>query len=148
MGEDPSQASSAANASQGKNANNRPSRGNNSVPTIGSGGDDGGGGAGGKLAGDRETAKTGGSGLTMGSGAGNGGDAPVDDLDLEDDGLGSNTSGRGGGANREKLGELDRIAPLPGRPALFKTGQTYYRGEVTFRIEILDPNAQNDGGEG
>ncbi|HAW95885.1 MAG: hypothetical protein CMJ33_00560 [Phycisphaerae bacterium] len=148
MGEDPSNTSSASNASQGKNTNNRPSRGNTSVPTIGSGGGDGGGGAGGKLAGDRETAKTGGSGLTMGSGAGNGGDAPVDDLDLEDEGVSSGTSGRGGGANREKLGELDRIAPLPGRPALFETGQTYYRGEVTFRIEILDPNAQNDGGEG
>jgi hypothetical protein len=84
----------------------------------------------------------------MGSGAGNGGDAPVDDSDFEDDGSASNSGSRGGGANRKALGKIDGIAPLPGRPSLFNAGDTFYLGEVTFRIEILDPNAQNDGGEG
>ena len=150
MGEEGNADGSGAGSSSGKNASNTPSRGrgSGSAPTIGSGSDGGSKGAGGKLAGGRDTAKAGGAGLTMGSGAGNGGDAPVDDVDFEDDGIASSSSGRGNSGNRKTLGNLDGIAPLPGRPSLFKTGQTYYRGEVTFRIEILDPNAQNDGGEG
>jgi hypothetical protein len=83
----------------------------------------------------------------MGSGAGNGGDAPVDVDSYDDDpGMRNGSAGRGGGSRA--LGKLDGIAPLPGMPSLFLPGQIFYRGEVTFRVEILDPNAQNDGGEG
>mgnify|MGYP001405944484 CR=1 FL=1 len=150
MGDEGATASGGAGGSQGQNNTKKPPRGGGGgeAPTIGSGGGGGGGGAGGKLAGGRDTAKAGGSGLTMGSGAGNGGDAPVDDSDFEDDGSASNSGSRGGGANRKALGKIDGIAPLPGRPSLFNAGDTFYLGEVTFRIEILDPNAQNDGGEG
>ena len=150
MGDEGASDSAGAGASQGQSNTKKPPRGGGGgkAPTIGDGAGGGGGGAGGKIAGGRESASGGGSGLTMGSGAGNGGDAPVDDSDFEDDGASSNSGSRGGGANRMALGKIDGIAPMPGRPSLFNAGDTFYRGEVTFRIEILDPNAQNDGGEG
>ena len=153
MGDEGAMGSGGTGASQGKDNSKRPPRGGGGggeAPKIGSGG--GGGGAGGKLAGGRDSASAGGSGLTMGSGAGNGagngGGASLDDSDFEDEGASSNSGSRGGGANRKALGKIDGIAPLPGQPSLFEPGQIFYRGEVTFRIEILDPNAQNDGGEG
>ena len=150
MGDEGASDSAGAGASQGQSNTKKPPRGGGGgkAPTIGDGAGGGGGGAGGKIAGGRESASGGGSGLTMGSGAGNGGDAPVYDSDFEDDGASSNSGSRGGGANRMALGKIDGIAPMPGRPSLFNAGDTFYRGEVTFRIEILDPNAQNDGGEG
>jgi type IV pilus assembly protein PilM len=152
MGEDGSLNSSGGTGSgAGKNSTKKPSRGGSgggSVPTIGSGGGGGGGGAGGKVAGNRDSVDKSNSGLSLGSGAGNGGDTPVDlDPELEDDG-GSTRGSAGRDGSSKALGKLDAIAPLPGMPSLFLPGQIFYRGEVTFRIEILDPNAQNDGGEG
>ena len=149
MGDDGAAASGGAGSSQGQNNTKKPPRGGGGggggeAPAIGSGG---GGGAGGKVAGNRDSVSAGGSGLTLGDGSSSGGTAPVDDF--EDDGASSNSGSRGGGgANRKALGKIDGIAPLPGRPSLFNPGDVFYLGEVTFRIEILDPNVQNDGGEG
>jgi hypothetical protein len=141
---------SSAGKSSGKSSNkNSSGRGSSSAPSIGSGGD-GGGGAGGKVTGNRESVSTGNSGVSLSSGGDGGGGSIGNVLEESDseEGMTSNSSGRGNGDRNKTLGNIDGIAPLPGMPSLFFPGQTFYRGEVTFRIEILDPKAQNDGGEG
>ena len=54
----------------------------------------------------------------------------------------SNRSGSGSTRDNEKtLGDLNELAPIPPEPAVFEPGSTYYRGMVTFTVEILDPAA-------
>jgi len=37
--------------------------------------------------------------------------------------------------------QLKNLAPIPGRPRLYKPGSTYYRATITFTVELIDPNA-------
>ena len=63
---------------------------------------------------------------------------------------GSSNNGRSGDGDRrdeQVLGELDLIAPIPSKPALFDPGTKTFRGFVTFTIELLDDtgNAASEG---
>jgi hypothetical protein len=46
------------------------------------------------------------------------------------------------------MGALDQVAPIPPEPLVFEAGTTFFRGQVTFTIEILDPADGSTEGEG
>ena len=40
--------------------------------------------------------------------------------------------------------DLDRIAPIPTKPALFEEGDKVYRFPIHFTIELIDPTKEMD----
>lgn len=116
---------------------------------------EGGDGAGGMIAGDREEIAAPTGGQITGAGSSGGSTSPDDfrGTDSGDDLGYDNKPGRGASSsdrrNETSVGDLDKIAPIPEEPSLYTPGDEYYRGHVTFRIEILDPAQQTiDGGNG
>ena len=49
-----------------------------------------------------------------------------------------NPTGSPGDQNASTPVEIDTIAPIPRRPALFKAGQQYFRVPITFEVELIE----------
>jgi type IV pilus assembly protein PilM len=135
----------AGGKSAGKGGSNSPNRGNG----RGRGGQESGGGkiegAGGKTAQQGEKVEAPGGGMLFGgstSGAGFAGAEQQTGSGNDYDTGRDQGSSSGDRRSETALGNLDEIAPIPPEPPVFEPGSTYYRGFVTFTIEILDP-AQN-----
>lgn len=98
---------------------------------------------GGKKAGQGKEIDLGQAGSVVGSGSSGGSfgnTAGNNTSDYSD----NSRDGRSQGGNRRgeetALGALEEIAPIPPEPLVFEAGSTFYRGQVTFTIEILDPS--------
>jgi len=147
-------ASDAGMSSSSSNRNSGRDRGGRDGGNKGGGRIEGGGGAGGMIAGDREEIAAPTGGTIIGSGSGGGSTSPDDITGLDDENLGYDENVFGDGSsgdrrNETSVGALDASAPIPSEPTLFAPGAEYYRGKVTFRIEILAPQAQDMmGGNG
>ena len=99
-----------------------------------------------------EKIDSGGGGTLFGSGGSGSGFQGAESTDNSGDDYGTGRGERGGSsAGREdetSLGDLNALAPIPPEPPVFEPGSTYYRGLVTFTVEILDASAEaSDEGE-
>ncbi len=76
--------------------------------------------------------------------------ASSDDMQYESSGTGRTERSGDRRRKEQMLGELGSLAPIPLEPSLFEPGSTYYRGYVTFTIEIIDQSKTggNASGEG
>ncbi len=78
-----------------------------------------------------------GSGAGPGSAAGRGSSAP------RSGGFGGSTRRSGGGAAAGTVhADLDKLGPVPDRPAVYPPGSRYYLVPITFEVELLDRAAQ------
>ncbi len=77
------------------------------------------------------------SGSGPGSAGGRGPSAP------RSGGFGGSTRQRGGGAAAGTVhADLDKLGPVPNRPAVYPPGSRYYLVPITFEVELLDRAAQ------
>ena len=135
-----------SNRNSGRSGNASSGRGSSVVgPDMGSGSS----GGGSKILGSSdEKFDSGGTGTSFGAGgSGSTGSGSTNESAFSD--TPSDRSGRGAGAASaisKELGDLNAIAPIPAEPMLYELGSTFYSGVVTFRVEILEPNADNGGG--
>lgn len=148
--------SSGGKSSSGRGGKGRGGRGGDggrgSASTGGGGMISGSGGSnfGGKTVQQGESINLGNEGAIIGSGAG----GAVSGGNVQGGDFGDNDRpGRGGSGGDDRRGEtalgaLEEIAPIPPEPAVFEPGSTFYRGFVTFTVEILDPETTSMEGEG
>ena len=144
--------SSSGNA---KGAGRGRGRGGRGSTSTGGGGEIQGSGDdfGGKKAEEGEKISEGSGGAVIGSGTSGGAFGGNSSNNTNDYSSDDSRDGRNQGGNRRgeetALGALDEIAPIPPEPLVFEAGTTFYRGLVTFTIEILDPaDAASTEGEG
>lgn len=104
------------------------------------------GGGGQKVLGpSNEKFDSGTSATNFGAGGGSAGRGSSSVADMAEASSGRNSGGAASAISKE-LGDLNNIAPIPSEPMLYKLGSTFYSGVITFRVEILEPNADNGGG--
>jgi hypothetical protein len=85
------------------------------------------------------------SATNFGAGGGSAGRGSSSVADMAEASSGRNSGGAASAISKE-LGDLNNIAPIPSEPLLYELGSTFYSGVITFRVEILEPNADNGGG--
>ena len=135
-----------SNAGSNRDSNRNPGRGRGSQDAGSGGSIDG---AGGKTVEQGEKIDSGGGGTLFGGDSSGGGFSGADfenNSDSDYDTRDGRVSGSGDRRGETTLGKLEEIAPIPPEPPVFEPGSTYYRGFVTFTVEVRDPaQAANEG---
>lgn len=135
-------------------ASGNPRRGGGTEVAPPSGGELGGGGGGGgsNMGGfkppsrprNTEQLAAPGSDLKPGGGSGDAASAPAGSVPIESDTSGIGAGGRNAATSpnapgEPRLGDLDKVAPIPAPPKLYKAGDKVHRATITFTVELPPP---------